>query len=164
MKGYLYAWVCVALLSAVAEWILPLGNPNGTPRYVHFIIGLCLTVALLPLVREGMERIGSLYADMEQEGDWENQSSSDAYFQEYVSGVTAECCQGWVREALSTHFHIADSLFEVAIEVSVGEENLPQITEVQICLYGKEIFQNPHEIEAYFEKALSVPCRVSVGI
>ncbi len=163
MKEYLYAWICVAVLAALAEWILPPGAQAKTTGYVRFIIGLTLIVALLPVAREGLEHVEN-WRDGGSGGDLWEEPVADPYFHEYLSELTANTCKDWVLETLMSRFGVSASQCEVAVAVSVGEDDVPKITEVQICLYGKEIFKNPHEIGAYVEGKLSVPCVVSVGM
>ena len=165
MREYLYAWICVAVLAALAEVMLPMGLHSKTSGSVRFIMGLCMILALCPMAKEGIERLRSIgdisvYA-YEADGD---DLASTSYFHAYLSEMTTDTCRSWVLETMASRFGVPDTLCEVGVEVNVDEDGVPQIMEVRICLYGKEIFKDPHEIEAYFSEALSVPCVVSVGM
>lgn len=165
MKEYLYAWILVAVLAVLAEWMLPRGIQAKMTGSFRFLAGLCLLVAFLPVAKEGIERIQS-FGESDVYAEWEAEvgSAAEPYFQAYLSDVTAESCQTWVLETLASRFGVSASQCEVAVTVTVGTNDVPAISEVQICLYGQEIFKNPHEIEAYIEEKLATTCLVSVGM
>ncbi len=165
MKEYIYAWILVAVLSALAEWMLPGGVNSKMSGAFRFLVGLCLILAFLPVAHEGIDRIRS-FGESDIYDGWEEgePSAAEPYFHEYLTEITSDTCKKWVLETLVSRFGVSAAQCEVTVTVSVGANDVPEISEVYICLYGNEIFKNPHEIEAYVEEKLSASCLVSVGM
>ena len=164
MAQYIYIWMTVAVLAALAELISPGGRQGRLTGHVRFIAGLCVLVALLPAVKEGISRVKTFGEDGYEIILPDGKQDYGAYFEEGLEGITREQCEKWVYDVLEGHFAIQREDVGVLITVNTPETGYPEITGVSICLYGKAMLKDPHEIQRYIEACLGVPCTISVDL
>ena len=166
MNEYIYAWITVALLAVLAELLLPGGRNGKLAGHVRFLAGLCILAALVPTVKEGINRLSDL-ADGDQVLTFpsiEAGQDYDAYFSDHLSDMTKEKCEAWVYEALQKHFSLPRDQCLVLVTVEADDKGLPLVASVEICLYGTAILVNSHSIETFISTQLSTPCTVSVDL
>ncbi len=166
MSHYIYAWISVAVLATLAELMVPGGQQGKTVGHLRFVAGLCVLIALLPTLKEGVSRLYEItegsYDITLPEGE-DAAEVYDAYFSDNMAAITREQYEAWVYGALSQAFSLSRDQVWAVIHMR-AEEGLPELVSVEICLIGTGILKNPHQIKAYMEEHLSVPCTVSASL
>lgn len=158
MAPYIISWILVALLSAIAEFLTPVGRLRGHIRYVA---GLCILVALIPPLAQGLDAMTDLADRLPEEIPMTEAIGYQAYFMEYLSDLTAEEYQNWLGDRLHEVYGISRE--DCGITVEMREEgDLPMPASVHIGLRGKAVLTDPHALEGYVEKALGTSCTVYV--
>ncbi|MBE6557979.1 MAG: hypothetical protein E7661_03080 [Ruminococcaceae bacterium] len=165
MASYIYTWITVAFLAALAELMAP-GGPGGKlTGHLRFVAGLCVLLALLPAVREGVAKLQDL-ADNAYDLSVSEDAEKDyqQQFQASLTDMTADACESWVMTALETYFSISKDKCRVSVSVILDHNDTPSLSSVEICLLEEAILKNPHSIEKYITGQLSVPCTVRVEL
>lgn len=164
MSEYIYAWISVAVLAALAELMLPGGKSGKTAGHMRFLAGLCILAALIPTVVEGVERLQALSEEdlLGILSSEDIKADYEARFDEQLSTMTREQCETWVYAALEERFSVSREQCYVEAVVDVTDEGVPRILSVAVCLYGTAGLKDPHSIERYLSSQLSVPCTVAV--
>lgn len=166
MSQYIYAWISVAVLATLSELMVPGGQQGKTTGHLRFVAGLCVLIALLPTVKEGVSRLYELsdgaYDITFPEG--ENVAEGyDAFFSDKMADITRDQYEAWIYDALAQEFSLSEDQALTVIHMNEAE-GLPVLASVEICLIGTGILKNPHQIKTYMEAHLSVPCTVSADL
>lgn len=165
MAQYVYAWITVAVLSVLSELLLPGGKGGKMAGHMRFLAGLCVLIALLPVVKDGLAHLRDL-----AEGDYEivlpegEKGDYEACFRESLADLTKEQYEVWVYDTLQREFAIDKENCVAEVTVAHHGDGVPSITAVFISLSGKAILKDPRQIESRIGTALSVPCMVSVDL
>lgn len=166
MNDYLYAWITVAVLAAIAELLAPGGKSGKLTGYLRFLAGLCILLAFLPTIKEGVKLLTNM-----KDGDLDTWLSGsdmtedyEACFNESLCGLTREQCEGWIYDTLRTEFSInrEDCLAQVTVVES--EDGIPSVTKVSIVLSGRAVAKDPFPIRNRMSSAFSAPCEVAVDV
>ncbi len=164
MGEYIYGLILVGVAAAVVELLAVGKDATRTKGYVRLMAGLCILVACIAPLREGVAYLKTL-AEGEMSFDLpQGQGVVDNYqdmFDGYLSNTGEEEIGEWVENTLGEVFGISaeHSLTEVRMTV---REGVPCPDEIYISLWGKAIIKNPHQIEDYISSRLSCACHVSV--
>ena len=164
MSQYVYAWITVAVLATLSELMISGGQQGKTAGHLRFVAGLCVLVAMLPAVKAGIYRLYEIADgayEIQLPGGEDGENDYNGYFSENILSITREQYEVWIYDALEREFALSDGRV-VAVVHMQETGGVPALAAVDICLMGTGILKNPHEIEAYVERQLSVPCTVSV--
>lgn len=165
MGGYIYGLILVGVVAAVVELLAVGKDASRTKGYVRLMAGLCVLVACISPLREGVAYLKDM-ADGEFALDLPQGSGEGNHYQDmfdgYLSNTGAEEIGAWVGSILTDTFGISAEHSEIEVRMTV-REGVPCPDEIYISLWGKAIIKNPHQIEDYISSRLSCACYVSVG-
>ncbi len=165
MAQYVYAWITVAVLAVLSELLLPGGKSGKMAGHMRFLAGLCVLIALLPVIKDGVIRLRDM-----AEGNYElalpegEKGDYEACFRENLAHLTQEQYEAWVYDTLQREFSIGQENCIAEVSVEDHGNGVPVITAVSIRLSGKAILKDPRRIESRISTALSAPCTVSVDL
>jgi hypothetical protein len=167
MTTYVYTLLVSALAAALVELISPKGEGGKLASSIRMLAGLCLLVALLSPLREGLRllesfRDGSLSDSVEAllpEGVLPDYGE---VFGDTLTAVTEQEVEAWVQSLLVSSYGIPAEGCTVSAMCDYEAETMT-ITEVRIALRGKYALTDPHPIESAVTQALGCPCFVTVG-
>lgn len=162
MGQYIYAWVTVAVLAALAEMLLPGGKGGKTAGHVRFLAGICILAALIPVIGESVTRIEKL---MERDDPWlipEGDASQnyEERFEEQMKGVVKEAYENQAYELLQSEFSISREDCKVSADVARLEDGTVAVSRISVCLWGKAALAASRLVSSRLESRLSVPCDV----
>ena len=166
MKEYLYAWIKVAVLAALAEMITPGGKNGKMAGHIRLVCGLCVLVAFAPALGESVsviQQISHLTADMTQGSEQLNETYQN-YFKDSLADMTEDSCQRCVLNILNQEFGIGADEAQVSVQIGFDENRVPYVKNTSILLSGKAVLKNPHAIETRISEGLAAPCAVSVSL
>ena len=163
MGQYVYSWITVAVLAALAELLLPGGKGGKTAGHVRFLAGICILAALIPAVKESAIRIEDL---MENKDEWSIPSGDatqnyTSHFEEQLSQITKEAWETQVYEFLRDEFFISREDCVVSAVVEKQADGMVAVTQITVYLSGKAVLVSPRQIRSRIEARWSVPCDVS---
>ena len=165
MGQYVYGLILVGVCVAVVE-LLSFGGEGGKMGgYVRLVAGLCILVACLQPLREGISYLTDLAQGEIPMPNLDHVVVPEDYGQMFDSYLGDTCqteTQTWVAETLTGVFGISQEHYQVTVTMT-DEAGIFYPSEVYITLTGIGIFENPHQIEAYITAQLSCPCYVRVG-
>ena len=169
MGAYIYGIILVGVSCAVVE-LLSIGGESKMKGHLRLVAGLCILVACIQPIKEGAAYImdianGEMEIELPQGGTYEKEDYQ-AMFDGAIADMTGQEIEVWVQNTLRDVFGITED--QSAVEVVMTEEKsqdtgLTYPKDVYICLTGKAILKNPHQIEAYMAEKLFCACYVSVG-
>lgn len=182
----LFPLLLTALAAAVLEFLLPDGDGFSSRMQgpIRTVVGLCILVALISPIREGISLLRRLTVSDTTQLTEQLQSSYPSVIQpargtegyaddlaESLASTGNTAVEDWVREKLLSQFGIPAEQCAVKAEVVVtipadpasGETASARITGVWITFYGSSILRNPHTVEEWFSNQLGCPCYVSIG-
>ena len=149
MNGYIYGLVCAAAAVGIAEAVIP--ESAKTRPYLKLVFGLALLLAVIrpfgEFIRYLPELGNSFIVEDESTEDYSD-IADEALGEAYASGVRTE---------LEATFGLSN--FEVG--VAVGKDRLPE--KITIVLGGRDVFRNPHDIEAHIGEIFGCECIVVIG-
>ena len=161
MKVYLYALILTAVIAAVAEFLT---DGNATSGAVRAVAGLCVLLAMIQPVKEGL-----LWLQGAAEGNLEELVSlpeadmdAEVIFLEELGMVTEQVVADAVTAAMKERFGIDRQQCRVWVEVRTQKTGEPVVERVAILLSGTAVLKNPHTIQAYWEQTLGCACTVAV--
>ncbi len=160
MGSYVYGLIAVGVAAAVAE-LLTVGNKG----YVRLVAGLCILLACIQPLREGVSYLRDLAEgdlDLSLPPAAEDAENYGDMFNGYLSDTGRREVESWVETALTDVFGISREHFSVEARMTV-REGVPCPEEIYISLQGKAILKNPHQIEDYISSRMTCPCHVFVG-
>ena len=166
MKEYLYAWITVAILAALAEMITPGGKNGKMAGHIRLLCGLCVLVAFAPALGESVSmirQVKNLTADITQGNENLNEIYQN-YFKDNLAGMTEDSCQRYVLDILKEEFGIGADEAQVSVQIGFDENSVPHVQNTSILLSGKAVLKNPHAIETRISEGLNSPCVVSVAL
>lgn len=180
MKGvpvtsYLYTLLATALVAAVAELLLPRGGRTGGA--VRLLGGLCLLVALITPLGEGLTLLRSVAEEGMEAALWEEvwevggedltPADPSALWGETLSALTEEAAVTAVKEHLESRFSIPPEGCRVAVTVTALPPTndpegipLPTLTEVRVTLLGVYLTRDPYAIETALSARFGCEVRV----
>ena len=167
MTAYVYTLLVSALVAALVELVSPKGEGGKLASSIRMLAGLCLLVALLSPIREGIRlltsfRDGSLSDGLEAllpEGELPDY---EAVFGDTLTAVTEQEVEAWTQSMLASSYGIPAEGCTVSALCHYEAETMT-VTEVRIALLGKYALTDPHPIESAVTQALGCPCFVTVG-
>lgn len=165
MGRYVYGLILVGVSAAVVELLAVGGDASRMKGHLRLVAGLCILVACLQPMREGIAYLTSLaegelpltlpHKDVEEENYQE-------MFDGYLGDTGSREVKVWVETTLTDVFGISEEHSTVEVSMTVAD-GVPCPAEVYIALSGKAILKNPHRIEEYISSRLACPCYVSVS-
>lgn len=162
MKEYIYVLILTAVMAAVAELLTDGGSSAGV---VRMVAGLCVLVALVQPVKEGILwlREASLgEADFEE---WltlpDEGVDAEAVFNGQLSQLGRQEVERATVSLLAEQFGVRPEDCRVEAEL-VGDGGEMRIECIRIVLSGMAILKNPHSIEAAVKEAFGGECVVAV--
>ena len=164
MTTFVYGLMLVGVSATLAEWLTLGGEGSAMKGHLRLVIGLCVLVACIYPLGEGITYLKNLaLGDLQVNLPSQNQNHEDYQhmFDQYLSDTGGQEIKDWVEDTMSQVFGIDKDLCEVLVEMDTSQ-GIPQVTEVYITLRGKAVFKNPHQIEAYIASHLSCVCHVLV--
>ena len=168
MITYVYAFILTAVVAVTVEMLTPAGEGGRLGSHVRFIAGLCLLIALIQPLREGISILRSV-ADGRVSWPWEEmipeaETDYEAILRDELTSLGKMEAEAWVSAVLMERFGIPKENHTCTVTVSLGDDGMtPVIDGVTILLTGASIFQNPHAIEAYITDRLRCSCTVAIG-
>jgi len=160
VKSYIISWILVAILSALAEFLIPGGRGGKLTGYVRYVAGLCILISLVPTISEGVGYIRDLSTDVSMNLIFdEAYADHHLHFMSYLSEVTQEEYETWLLNTLEEQFGITREDCEITVTMD-QEGEVPMLASVGIGLSGKALLVDPHRIEGYVREKLSVACTV----
>lgn len=165
MGGYVYGLILVGVSAAVVE-LLAVGGEGRMKAHLRLVTGLCILIACLQPVKEGIVYLKDLAED-EIPLNVSHPSVDKEQYHEMFDGYLIEMgeqeVRRWVRDVLTDVFGVSEE--NSRVEVSMGVvDGVLGVTEVNISLSGKAVLKNPHQIEEYIYSRLLCPCHVSVAV
>ena len=120
MRQYIYAWITVAVLATLSEMMIPGGRQGKTAGHFRFVAGLCVLIAMLPTVKEGLSRVYSV-ADGSYElmlpSDEAYDQNYEAFFSDHMEAITREQYEAWVYDALLREFSLPEDEVMAVIQM-----------------------------------------------
>jgi hypothetical protein len=167
MTTYVYTLLVSALAAALVELISPKGEGGKLASSIRMLAGLCLLVALLSPLREGLRllesfRDGSLSDDVEALLPESVLPDYGEVFGDTLTAVTEQEVEAWVQSLLVSSYGIPAEGCTVSALCDYDAETVT-VTEVRIALLGKYALTDPHPMESAVTQALGCPCYVTVG-
>lgn len=163
--AYVYGFILTAVMAVLVEMLVPAGGKLG--GHVRLVAGLCLLVALIGPIREG---IGLLRSAADGSWEWgipeefpEIDTDYEGMLGDHLASLGQREMEAWVSTTLTERFGIPAERATVTATVTAGEGGVPVLRHIHIRLTGSSVFKNPHEVEAFFTEQLGCPCTVAVG-
>ena len=166
MSGYVYAWITVAVLAALAEMLLPGGKGCKTAGHVRFLAGICMITALIPAVKEGTEWLGDFADDPKGWLDGMDAAAGaySACFDEQLLSITEEAWKSSVYKLLKDEFSVSAEDCLVSVTVVKGEDGSFALTDMTVRLSGKAVLVSLRQVRSLIEDRLAVTCNVTADI
>lgn len=161
----LYGLIGAAVAATLVELIAPPGDGGRLSGQVRLVAGLCILIALIHPLREGIALLRTM-----AEGDLSEilpdaeipAEEYDSLWSDSLTKMGEQEVTCWVSGVLEREFGITSDHCRVQVICDSGGETLC-VQEVRIALWGTAIWKDPHAIERYVAERLSCPCMVSVG-
>lgn len=163
----LYGLIAAAVAATLVELIAPQGEGGRIGGQVRLVAGLCILIALIQPLREGITILramaeGDLY-EMLPDMEIPVEEEYDSVWADTLVGMGEQEVESWVAGVLEREFRIHSGNRRVQAICEAGEDGALCVREVRIALWGAAIWKDPHTIETYVSERLSCPCTVSVG-
>ena len=154
-NGYIYSLILTALVTVIVELITP--SASATSRQVNFVCGLCIAVALIMPVKEGVEWLIAAQHEgfFDIGGDHVLIEDYDDAFSEQINKLSED----ELKRVLCERFDISSENVDVRLILD-EDYNIGQIT---VILSGKGIFANPHELINYLENTYGCEAEVAIS-
>ena len=155
--------ILTAVTAAVAELLT---DGNGASGAVRMVAGLCVLLALIQPVKEGILWLrGAAEGEPEEwvslpEGDGEAQ----AVFQEQLNAIGEQAVTEAVRAVMKERFGVSSDQCRVEAAVILEATGQEVRTErIDVTLSGTAVLKNPRTIKAYLEQTFGCECVVTTG-
>lgn len=153
-KRYVYSLILTALVTVIIELLMP--NDSATSRQINFICGLCITVALILPVKDGiLWLIDAQNKDFSFVSDEASPEDYSDVLSEQISKLSAD----ELKRLVSEKFDIPSDCIDAHMHFNESH-SLEKIT---IILHEKGVFINPHRIMDYLESTFNCPAEVAVS-
>ncbi len=168
MSAYILSLCVAAIAAAVVELLAPRGDGGRLAGSIRMIAGLFLLVALLRPLTDGISYLSAVadgdIADILPDDLPTPAENYEATLYAALSDCTAAELEAWVTSTLTTEFAIPREHITVSALCEPATPDSPlSLDELRIGLSGSSALRDPHPIEDYFEKALSVPCYLTIS-
>ena len=163
----LYGLIAAAVAATLVELIAPQGEGGRLGGHVRLVAGLCVLIALIQPLREGVTLLRAM-----AEGDLSEvlpdvklpaEEEYDSVWSDTLAAMGEQEVTSWVEGMLEQEFGIHPDNRRVQVLCEATEDGALHVKEVYIALWGAAIWKDPHAMEAYISERLSAPCTVSVG-
>ncbi len=163
----LYGLIAAAVAATLVELIAPQGEGGRMGGHVRLVAGLCVLVALIQPLREGVMLLRAMaegdLAEMLPDVELPAEEEYGSVWSDTLAAMGDQEVTSWVEGVLEQKFEISPDNRRVQVVCEVGENGVLHVKEVYIALRGAAIWKDPHTIEGYVSERLSAPCTVSVG-
>lgn len=162
----LYGLIAAAVAATLVELIAPQGEGGRLGGQVRLVAGLCILIALIQPLREGITILRAMaegeLSEMLPDVELPPQEEYDSVWADTLVGMGEQEVESWVAGVLEREFRIDSDNHRVQV-ICETDDGALCVQEVRIALWGAAIWKNPHAIEVYVSERLSCPCTVSVG-
>ena len=149
-----------AAVIGIVESIAP--HNAKTAGYMKLITSLCLLCVVIKPLSGAVTQIPALFEKMTEAVAEDGEARRE--YEEILQGEMEEAVRGGLsdglREQLRSQFGIENCEIGIALERTDGTFH---VTRVIITLTGKDIFRNPHTVEAYVKELFECECVVVIG-
>lgn len=153
--------VGAAAVIGIMNAMIPQGGK--TKGYMRLVAALCLLCLVVRPLGDVMESLPSLMGSVGELVD-ENGDTARGEYESILEGEIQETVRQTLCDAVKSQLATRFSVDNCQVGVSLVRENEElRVTRVLITLMGKDIFKNPHAIEAYFSDLLNCDCVVVIG-
>ena len=162
----LYALIATAVAATLVELIAPQGEGGRRGGQVRLIAGLCILIALIQPLREGITLLRAVaegnLSEMIPDMELPSEEEYGSVWADTLEGLGEQEVASWVEGVLGREFGINPDNRRVQV-ICENTDSTLCVREVRIALWGAAIWKDPHAIEAYVSERLFCPCTVSVG-
>lgn len=163
----LYGLIAAAVAATLVELIAPQGEGGRLGGQVRLVAGLCILIALIQPLREGLTILRAVaegdLSEMLPDMELPAEDEYGSVWADTLAKMGEQEAESWVESVLEREFGISPDNRRVQVICEAGEDGAPCVREVRIALWGAAIWKDPHVIEAHISERLSCPCTVSVG-
>lgn len=159
MGEYIKGIVVSAAVFGLVGRLIPWGK---TGRDVKLLASLCMLCLMIRPVGEAISAVPELLSQMSEIA--EAGDASRGQYQKILEGEIQKNVQQQLRDAVAEELKARFGVSNCEVGVSlIKEAEALKVERLVVTLMGKDIFKNPHEIEAYFEDLFACPCIVVVA-
>ena len=162
MKEYVYVLILTAVMAAVAELLT---DGEGASNMVRMVAGLCVLVALIQPIKEGIAWLGETARGESVPHEWLSLPDADldaeAVFNQQLSDLSRREVERAAETILDERFGVRPEDCRVEATVESNGEQM-SIQRVYVLLSGSAVLKNPHTIEAFLEQTFGGDCVVAV--
>lgn len=168
MTKYILPVIFTAVIAAVAEFLSPAGEGNGLSGHIKLVAGLCITVALLSPIRDGIDLLYGVLNGNYTEDLTEEIFPSDALredynhaFSERLELLTRTELEGEISRILNDEFNISNGNARIVTELSEPNSNVT-LKRITVVLSKNAVFKNPHKIKERLSSYFNCKCEVAI--
>ena len=162
MHQYIMGLVGAAAIIGIMENLLPSGAK--TAPYIKLIAGLCLLCLAIRPISSALDSLPRLITGRVEELAEGGESAARGEYESILNGqledvVREQLCAA-IKQHLTEKFRVTSC--EVGAELRSTAQGIEPVR-IMITLMGKDIFKDPHAIEAYISDLLECECIVVIG-
>lgn len=162
MKGYIISVICAGAVAFIVSTLSPEGEGGGLGRNVRFAIGLMLIIVCLSPLTDLVNTIKDLDLDSILPKVENDAVDYEEYLNSTYESAEKENLICGIKVMLSDNFGIDES--EADVSVTIEEKNGErELTRIFITLYGRAIWKDTGEIEAYLGKIFGCEIITAIG-
>ena len=162
MKAYVYALILTAVVAAIAELLADGGGSSGA---VRMVAGLCVLLALIQPIREGIVWLQSAAEGEIVPEEWvslpEGDPKAEEVFGEQLLHVSQQAVEAEALSLLRDRFDVPSDGCRIRATV-VSEGHGVRVERMTVLLSGSAALKNPHTIKAFMENTFGGECAVAV--
>lgn len=162
MREYIISVICAGAVAFIVSTLAPEGEGGGLGKNVKFSIGLMLIIVCLAPLTNLVSTIKELDLNsILPEVENNTEKYMDYLSSTYESAEKENLIRG-IKVMLSDKFDIDESEAEVSVTI-VGEKEKRELTRIFIRLYGRAIWKDTGEIEAYLGEIFNCEIITAIG-
>lgn len=164
MKAYIISVMLVAVIASIVTVIAPEGEGGGLKNHVRLAVG----IAILPIIIIPIISFAETVRDFDSQGFFGeiNEGDMDKYesiFEEGYLSAESENLREGIAVMLKDRFGIERDECYISVSILQNESGERRLERIFINLYGKAVFKDTGEIEAFLSQLFSCEVVIAVG-
>ncbi len=152
---YFSTVIGVAVICSICALI----SPDGGAPYVKLVGGLCVLCVLISPLSSIIENTVDHIEDENFFEDMYGDASVFENVEDIFDKALADASEGEIESGLKSLICRTFELREEDVEVYVALDE-GSLSDASVCLAGRAVFADPHEIIKYVEEMLSCRCEI----